>query len=119
MALALRVVSHSEVGLVRKNNQDSGYASPHLVVVADGMGGAAAGDLASAVAVDTLMRRVRKRANRPLLKTANPRATLEKLIDTGALNEKLEAIARGIARGVAPADAWASPISINRTRTAS
>ena len=56
MVLALRVVSHSEIGLVRKNNQDSGYTSPHLLVVADGMGGAAAGDLASAVAVDTLMR---------------------------------------------------------------
>ena len=56
MALTLRVVSHSEIGLVRKNNQDSGYATPHLLVVADGMGGAAAGDLASAVAVDTLMR---------------------------------------------------------------
>ncbi len=55
MALALRVVSHSEIGLVRKNNQDSGYTSPHLLVVADGMGGAAAGDLASAVAVETLM----------------------------------------------------------------
>jgi serine/threonine protein phosphatase PrpC len=56
VTLALRVVSHSEIGLVRKNNQDSGYTSPHLLVVADGMGGAAAGDLASAVAVDTLMR---------------------------------------------------------------
>ncbi len=56
MTLVLRVVSHSETGLVRKNNQDSGYASPHLLIVADGMGGAAAGDLASAVAVDTLMR---------------------------------------------------------------
>ena len=56
MALALNYVSHSEIGLVRKNNQDSGYASAHLLVVADGMGGAAAGDLASAVAVDTLRR---------------------------------------------------------------
>ena len=55
MALSLRVVSHSEIGLVRKNNQDSGYTSPHLLVVADGMGGAAAGDLASAVAVESLM----------------------------------------------------------------
>ena len=50
----LRFVSHSEVGLVRKNNQDSGFASPTLLVVADGMGGAAAGDLASAVAIDTI-----------------------------------------------------------------
>lgn len=52
--LTLRIVTHSEVGLVRKNNQDSGYASPRLLLVADGMGGAAAGDLASAVAVDTI-----------------------------------------------------------------
>ena len=54
MTLQLRYVAHSEIGLIRKNNQDSGYASPHLVVVADGMGGAAAGDLASAVAIDTI-----------------------------------------------------------------
>ncbi len=54
MSLQLRFVSHSEIGPVRKNNQDSGYASPYLLVVADGMGGAAAGDLASAVAVDTI-----------------------------------------------------------------
>jgi PPM family protein phosphatase len=54
MSLQLRFVSHSEIGPVRKNNQDSGYVSPQLLVVADGMGGAAAGDLASAVAVDTI-----------------------------------------------------------------
>jgi PPM family protein phosphatase len=54
MTLQLRYVAHSEIGLIRKNNQDSGYASPHLLVVADGMGGAAAGDLASAVAIDTI-----------------------------------------------------------------
>lgn len=54
MSLHLHVVCASDVGLVRKNNQDSGYASPHLLVVADGMGGAAAGDLASAVAIDVL-----------------------------------------------------------------
>jgi PPM family protein phosphatase len=56
MTLRLRYAAHSEIGLIRKNNQDSGYASPHLLVVADGMGGAAAGDLASAVAIDTLRR---------------------------------------------------------------
>ena len=56
MTLQLRYVTHSEIGLIRKNNQDSGFASPHLLVVADGMGGAAAGDLASAVAIDTIRR---------------------------------------------------------------
>jgi PPM family protein phosphatase len=54
MTLQLRYAAHSETGLIRKNNQDSGYASPHLLVVADGMGGAAAGDLASAVAIDAV-----------------------------------------------------------------
>src|SRR3954470_5069649 len=54
MTLSLRFVTHSEIGLVRKNNQDSGYASPNLLVVADGMGGAAAGDLASAAAVEMI-----------------------------------------------------------------
>jgi serine/threonine protein phosphatase PrpC len=54
MSLQLSYVAHSDIGLIRKNNQDSGYASPHLLVVADGMGGAAAGDLASAVAIDTI-----------------------------------------------------------------
>lgn len=46
--------THSEIGLVRKNNQDSGYASPDMLLVADGMGGAAAGDLASSVAVEEM-----------------------------------------------------------------
>ena len=54
MSLALRYQAHSEIGLVRKNNQDSAYVSPTMLVVADGMGGAAAGDLASAVAVREL-----------------------------------------------------------------
>ena len=53
MTLQLKYVTHSEIGLIRKNNQDSGFASPHLLVDG-GMGGAAAGDLASAVAIDTI-----------------------------------------------------------------
>jgi protein phosphatase len=39
------------VGLVRANNQDSAYAGPHLLMVADGMGGHAGGDIASSMAV--------------------------------------------------------------------
>ena len=46
-ALTYRYVAHTDTGLRRSANQDSGYASPRLLVIADGMGGAAAGDLAS------------------------------------------------------------------------
>ena len=56
MALSLRTRAHSEVGLVRSNNQDSAYVSPRMMMVADGMGGAAAGDLASAVAIGELQK---------------------------------------------------------------
>lgn len=38
----------SHVGLVRENNEDSGFAGPYLQLVADGVGGAAAGEVASA-----------------------------------------------------------------------
>lgn len=41
----------SHVGKIRSNNQDSGYAGRNLFVVADGMGGHAGGDVASAIAV--------------------------------------------------------------------
>ncbi|MFP5252493.1 MAG: PP2C family protein-serine/threonine phosphatase [Actinomycetes bacterium] len=54
--LELRYAALSDVGRVRKNNQDSGFASPHLLVVADGVGGAARGDIASSTAVQILRR---------------------------------------------------------------
>ncbi len=54
MTLLLRTAARSDVGLIRAGNEDSGYAGPDLLVVADGMGGHAAGELASAIAVATL-----------------------------------------------------------------
>lgn len=47
--------ARSDVGLVRQNNQDSGYAGANLLVLADGMGGPAGGDIASSVAIAHLV----------------------------------------------------------------
>ena len=54
MKLALDFVAASDRGLVRGNNEDSAYAGPHLLVLADGMGGHAAGEVASQLMVEHL-----------------------------------------------------------------
>ena len=51
MATSSKSAAVSHVGKVRANNQDSGYAGTYLFVLADGMGGHAGGDVASAIAV--------------------------------------------------------------------
>jgi PPM family protein phosphatase len=54
---SLRVVEHasiSDVGRLREGNEDSMLEDPPLFVVADGMGGAQAGEVASSLAVETL-----------------------------------------------------------------
>lgn len=53
--LALRFAGRSEIGLVRRNNEDSGYAATDIAVVADGMGGHEAGELASAATIASVV----------------------------------------------------------------
>jgi PPM family protein phosphatase len=56
MTLRLQYAAISDVGRVRRDNQDSGYAGPWLLTVCDGVGGAARGDVASSTAVQQLRR---------------------------------------------------------------
>lgn len=53
-ALQLNFTAASDTGLVRSNNEDAAYAGPHLLVLADGMGGHAAGEVASQMMVSHL-----------------------------------------------------------------
>ncbi|HLR97542.1 MAG TPA: protein phosphatase 2C domain-containing protein [Jiangellaceae bacterium] len=55
MGLHWRFAALSDPGTLREINEDSGYASPQMIAVADGMGGAAAGEIASQTAIEALV----------------------------------------------------------------
>lgn len=54
MSIGFNYAALSDIGKIRQSNQDSGYAGPNLLVLADGMGGPAGGDIASSIAIDHL-----------------------------------------------------------------
>ncbi|WP_420711880.1 caspase, EACC1-associated type [Streptomyces sp. MMG1533] len=55
VVLSLRFAAGSHKGMVREINEDSGYAGPRLLALADGLGGAQAGEVASAEAISALV----------------------------------------------------------------
>lgn len=88
--MKLQFAAISDVGRVRKDNQDSGYAGPWLLTVCDGVGGAARGDLASSTAVQQI---------RNIDAEPSAEATEEELLETvgGALTSAHDRIAELVA----------------------
>ncbi|MET8609191.1 Stp1/IreP family PP2C-type Ser/Thr phosphatase [Streptomyces misionensis] len=55
MSLSLRFAAGSHKGMIREGNEDSGYAGTRLLAIADGMGGQAAGEVASSEVISSLV----------------------------------------------------------------
>jgi protein phosphatase len=89
MTFALRYAVRSDVGLLREGNEDSAYAGPRLLAVADGMGGYEAGEVASASVIKSVS---------PLDQTPMPES---ELID--AISEAVT-VAKQNLRGIVEAD---------------
>ncbi len=91
MTLELRYAVRSDVGLLREGNEDSAYAGPRLLAVADGMGGHAAGEVASALTIASMAELDAEQSGGDMLKalamavaTANARLQ-EKIISNPAV----------------------------------
>ena len=112
MTLALRFAARSDVGLLRDDNEDSVYAGPRLLAVADGMGGHAAGEVASVGRRRALAaprrgrarRRPARRAGRPRCYSAN--GHLRDMVERRPRPARHGHHAHRAARRRAPGSAW-------------
>ncbi len=80
MAIELRFSARSHVGMVRKGNEDSGYGSSHLLVIADGMGGHAAGEVASATALRAVLEELPEAAESGDPEATDPESLLREAV---------------------------------------
>lgn len=76
MTFNYRSAIGSHVGMVRSNNQDSGFAGARLFFVADGMGGHAGGDIASSLVTKFVAQKDSADFSEPLLAAENLAAEL-------------------------------------------
>ena len=106
MTLAVEVAGKTDIGCVRANNEDNfGYDSRYgIFVVCDGMGGQAAGEVASKMGVDVLLEYFRQAdkgqdgGKTPAAGNANPAAVEEQ--PTQALPTSVSPGARSLARAI-------------------
>lgn len=71
MTVRIVVGATTDVGRVREGNEDGYLSKPPLYAVADGMGGQAAGEVASAMTLDTLAKRAAKKGLAHAVREAN------------------------------------------------
>ncbi len=86
MPLTFRYAVRDFLGFSRTQNQDSAYASPQLIAVADGMGGHAGGDVASSLAIEAL---VSCASDRPTANSASDLVEIARLA-SASIHEAVE-----------------------------
>ena len=76
LSQALEIASHTDPGMVRSNNEDSIASVPEkgLVVLADGMGGYNAGEVASGMATTVLTTELRQQLEQPAPYEVDPQS---------------------------------------------